>query len=94
MNVTKIALILISIGLSSNSFAKEFEAELVALDSVKGTFYIHSIEHFFSVPNKDCPILINTSLHKKFKVEGEPVEEGYYTFYTAKEDICRSITLL
>ena len=38
MNVIKIALITISLGLSSNSFAKEFEAELVALDSVKGTF--------------------------------------------------------
>ncbi|CCE26156.1 g132 [Yersinia phage phiR1-37] len=94
MNVIKIALITISLGLSSNSFAKEFEAELVALDSVKGTFYIHSIEHFFSVPNKDCPVLVNTSLHKTFKVEGKPVEEGYYTFYGVKEELCRSINLL
>lgn len=94
MNVIKIALITISLGLSSNSFAKEFEAELVALDSVKGTFYIHSIEHFFSVPNKDCPVLVNSALHKRFKVEGKPIEEGYYTFSNVKDEICRSITLL
>lgn len=94
MNVTKIALITISLGLSFNAFAKEFEAELVALDSVKGTFYIHSIEHFFSVPNKDCPILVSKSLHKSFKVEGTPIEEGYYSFSNTKEELCRTISLL